>query len=212
MKTGKKALLLALCAVLLVAATVMGTMAYLVDTKTVENTFTIGKVAITLNEAKVDVNGDEVKDAPRTDKNEYKLMPGHFYKKDPTVHVAAGSEDSWIFVKVENGISTFEATTETADDGYKTIADQIAAYGWEKLTEVDNVYYKKYTSNTSEVDLRVFDRFKIADDANTKDNWSSISATSTKVTITAYAVQADGFTTAKAAWDATYGKPATPTT
>lgn len=43
MKTKSKALLLTLCAVLLVAASVLGTMAYLTSTDTVTNTFTIGQ-------------------------------------------------------------------------------------------------------------------------------------------------------------------------
>ena len=51
MKTKSKALLLTLCAVLLVAASVMGTMAYLTSTDKVENTFTVGNVKITLDEA-----------------------------------------------------------------------------------------------------------------------------------------------------------------
>lgn len=44
MKTRSKALLLTLCAVLLVAASVLGTMAYLTSTDEVTNTFTVGQV------------------------------------------------------------------------------------------------------------------------------------------------------------------------
>ena len=57
MKKTKKVLILGLCAVLLVAASVLGTMAYLTDTKSVTNTFTVGNVAITLDEAKVKTDG-----------------------------------------------------------------------------------------------------------------------------------------------------------
>ena len=49
MKNGKKALLLAACAVLLVVATIFGTVAYLTDKDTVNNTFTVGKVDIKLD-------------------------------------------------------------------------------------------------------------------------------------------------------------------
>jgi len=58
MKTKSKALLLALCAVLLVAASVLGTMAYLTSRAEVTNTFTVGSVSITLDEAPVDENGE----------------------------------------------------------------------------------------------------------------------------------------------------------
>ena len=57
MKTAKKAMLLTVCALVLVAATVMGTLAYLTSTDEVKNTFTVGKVAITMDEAKVDEKG-----------------------------------------------------------------------------------------------------------------------------------------------------------
>ena len=100
MKTKSKALLLTLCAVLLVAASVMGTMAYLTSTDTVENTFTVGNVKITLDEAKVNTDGTPVEGADRVKANEYKLLPGHTYTKDPTVTVKAVSESSYVRMKV----------------------------------------------------------------------------------------------------------------
>lgn len=100
MKTKSKALLLTLCAVLLVAASVLGTMAYLTSTAKVENTFTIGKVEIKLDEAKVNADGIPVEGADRVTANSYKLMPGTTYTKDPTVTVKAGSEESYVRMKV----------------------------------------------------------------------------------------------------------------
>lgn len=100
MKTKSKALLLTLCAVLLIAASVLGTMAYLTSTAKVENTFTIGKVEIKLDEAKVNADGIPVEGAARVTANSYKLMPGTTYTKDPTVTVKAGSEESYVRMKV----------------------------------------------------------------------------------------------------------------
>lgn len=100
MKTRSKALLLTLCAVLLVAASVMGTMAYLTSTEKVENTFTVGNVKITLDEAKVNTDGTPAAPAERVKANEYKLLPGHTYTKDPTVTVIKGSESSYVRMKV----------------------------------------------------------------------------------------------------------------
>lgn len=201
MKTGKKALLLALCAVLLVAATVMGTMAYLTAKATVTNTFTMGNVAMTMDEAKVNVNGEPVdedgkavdlKDARRVIENTYKLMPGHAYTKDPTVHVAANSENSWIFVKVDNQISAFESK---ATD-YVNIAAQIEAKGWKELEA--GVYYKEYTTAATMTDYVVFENFTIDSGAEKVTSWGS--ATNEQVVITAYAIQKDGFPTAADAW------------
>ena len=100
MKTKSKALLLTLCAVLLIAASVLGTMAYLTSTDTVTNTFTVGKVEIKLDEAKVTTDGIPVEGAARVTANSYKLMPGTTYTKDPTVTVKAGSEESYVRMKV----------------------------------------------------------------------------------------------------------------
>lgn len=109
-KTKTKALLMSLCAVLLVAASVLGTMAYLTDSKDVKNTFTVGNVAITLDEAKVDDNGNAINkqgnqvtnlaDAERVPGNAYKLLPGHTYTKDPTVTVLTPSVASYVRMKV----------------------------------------------------------------------------------------------------------------
>lgn len=201
MKTRSKALLLTLCAVLLVAASVLGTMAYLTSTDEVTNTFTVGQVQITLDEKDTD---NSTPDADRDKANAYHLLPGNEYEKDPTVHVNAVSEDSWIFVKVENGIAAFEAATSTEENGYKSISDQITANGWKALDGVANVYYKPYTKSAIGSDLIVFRNFKIADTANDVQGWATLNAT---VNITAYAVQKDGFDTASAAWTATFGKP-----
>lgn len=204
MKTRNKALVLTLCAVLLVVATVMGTMAYLTSSDSVTNTFTVGKVAITLDEAKVNLNGTPVANADRVKANAYKLIPGHSYTKDPTVHVTAGSEDSYIFVKVENGIAPFEVA------GDKAIAKQIEKNQWNDLKGVTGVYYKEYTSANAQKDLVVFENFEIANTAGSTDAWNNVNPQNTKVTVTAYAVQKDGFADANAAWTATFGAPANP--
>lgn len=100
MKTKTKALLLSLCAVLLVAATVFTTVAYLTSKDAVKNTFTIGKVNIKLDEANVGEGGNVIEGADRVKENSYKLLPGHTYTKDPTVTVLKGSEEAYVRMKV----------------------------------------------------------------------------------------------------------------
>lgn len=201
MKNTKKVLLGGVAALALVGTSVFGTYMYLTSkTDKVTNTFTVGKVAITLDEADTDEygaklyvkEGELVTDktdtvADRVQANEYKLIPGHNYLKDPTVHVSSESEDSWLFVKVENGISNIEAD--------KKIADQMADKGWSLVGTETNVYaYKdKVTKNDN---IKVFDGFTLTNSA-TVESYANAS-----ITITAYAVQADGFNTAAAAWTA----------
>ena len=182
MKKAKKILVLLLCAVLLVGASIAGTVAYLTDTdNVVKNTFTVGKVVIDLDEAKVDKYGAEVAGANRVEKNDYLLVPGRNYVKDPTVHVDADSEDCYIFVKVVNEIAAIEADT--------TIAAQIAAKGWTALAGQTGVYYKIWEQGDA-ADLVVFEEFTIKTDVNgeTLDKY-----TGKTVTVTAYAIQLSGF-------------------
>ncbi len=194
MKKSAKALLLSLCAVLLVAASVMGTLAYLTSTDEVKNSFTVGSVAITLDEAKVNTDGTVVEGADRVDANEYHLLPGHTYIKDPTVHIAEGSEDCWLFVKVENGISAIESDAE----GYSSIAAQMSSKGWSLVSGETNVY--AYSSKQSaKASVVVFDNFKIS---GTVDNTTLATYADKTIVVTAYAIQADGFETAAAAWTA----------
>lgn len=185
---------------LVAAVAVGGTLAWLTSTPgAVTNTFTVGNVAITLDEAKVNLDGTPVQGADRVTTNAYKLQPGHTYTKDPTIHVDTNSESCWVFVKIENGISNFEAATES--NGYTNIASQVTANGWTALDNVAGVYFQKYTaSETAVKDLKVFDTIKISDTANTVEGWANIAQSN--ITITGYAIQADGFDTAAAAWAA----------
>ena len=129
MKKTNKVLLLGLCAVLLVAASVLGTVAYLTSSDSVTNTFTVGSVAITLDEQDVD---NSTEGADRDQANAYKLMPGHTYTKDPIVHVASTSEDCYLFVKVTNEIIDIE------DEN--SVAVQMADKGWIAVDAVNGVY------------------------------------------------------------------------
>ncbi len=185
--TLKKKFTLGFALIMLLALAVMGTYAYLTSTPDpVENTFTFGNVEITLDEAKVDEDGVLDGDS-RVAGNEYKLMPGHEYVKDPTIHVDADSEDCWLFVKVEDGLAEIEADT--------TIEDQILANGWTALSGEDGVYYQEW-ANGDDADVPVFGTFTLTTDAPVSDYGEA------KITITAYAIQADGLDEAADAWAA----------
>lgn len=195
MKTKSKALLLALCAVLLVAASVLGTMAYLTSQDEVTNTFTVGSVSITLDEAKVNTDGTYVTDKDnRTDTNDYHLLPGHSYIKDPTIHVAQNSEDCWLFVQITDEI----AAIQDAD----TIATQMAANGWTLVDADANVYAHNAIAKAGN-NVVVFESFKIKGDV--KNDALAAYANKT-IKVIAYAVQADGFDTAAAAWTAAFAQ------
>lgn len=96
----KKILVACLCVALAVLTVAGTTLAYLTSKDTVTNTFTVGNVKITMDEAKVTTDGTPVVGADRVKANDYKLMPGHTYTKDPTVTVVKGSEEAYVRLKV----------------------------------------------------------------------------------------------------------------
>lgn len=199
-KTKTKALLMSLCAVLLVAASVLGTMAYLTDSKDVKNTFTVGNVAITMDETDVD---DSTPNKERDQANSYKLLPGHTYTKDPIIHVDANSEDCYLFVKVDNQIAAIEA------NGNTTVDAQMATKGWKAVEGKDGIYvYVGTTAAPVAVkandNVTVFEQLVIAGTVN----GDTLKAYKNKtITVTAYAVQKDGFEskTADQIWSTAFG-------
>lgn len=191
----KKFIIVLVALVLSVTCTIGVTLAWLVDTTgPVTNTFTVGKVDIDLDEAKVTAYG-VVDGTDRVMGNEYKLIPGHTYVKDPTITVKAGSEACYVFVKVENGLAAIIDAT--------TIEDQIVAKGWTKLPGVDNVYYKVQDAVTADTKLVVFENFTIKSEANVADYVDE------KIVINGYAIQTDETGTAPQAWAKLQGQVTT---
>lgn len=192
MKNGKKKLWLALSAAILVLSAVAGTIAYFTDNDSDANTFTVGNVKITLDEAKTDENGEPVAGADRVTANTYKLLPGSSYTKDPTVHVADNSGDCWVFVKVVNEIEAIESAG-------KTVAGQMAENGWTLVPGETNVYaYKEAVEGGT--DLPVFESFDIDGDSVTGSVLEAYEGKT--ITVIAYAIQAAGFGDYNAAWAA----------
>ena len=110
MKSYAKVLVVVLCAILLVVGSVMGTLAYLTDRQAVVNTFTVGNVEIKVDETPVTPDGEPIPGEDRVEENEYHLIPGQSYTKDPTMTVVKGSEESYVRMMVTiNCISELRA-------------------------------------------------------------------------------------------------------
>lgn len=210
MKTKTKALGLLMAAVLLVTATIFGTMAYLTSTDEVVNTFTVGSVAIKLDEAKANTDGTLVEGANRVQENSYKLLPGHTYAKDPMVTVLDGSEASYVRMTVTlsksaelDAIFTGEADMLAIFNGYdstnwlyKGNVEDTAAN-----TRTYEFWYKDIVpaaANDNALDA-LFDSITVPGEI-TNEQLATINEMT--ITVNAYAIQADGFETADAAWAA----------
>lgn len=219
--------ILVLSAVLLVAASVLGTFAFLASSTAVSNTFTVGDVAIDMRESAVDANGQDndnevgsTENLRTSDGNSYELIPGKTYCKDPAIYVNAGSTPSYLFVKVKNGISTLEKKDDLANP---TMKEQMVAKGWQLVKTNDLTKEELYIyvgmnggttkaiatipddpddiqdkitavgSKTQDEVYEVFDKFTIAiAEKNAIKDYASAT-----VTLTAFAIQTEGFTATK---------------
>ena len=188
MKKAAKVLITVLCAVLLCIGSVFGTLAYLADSAEVRNTFTVGAIDIDLWESKVNKDGTVVEGADPVKANEYLLMPGKTYTKDPWIEVANGSQESFLFVQLANNLPDLISTAD--------IEAQMTAHGWTKVTGQTNVYYYELTvtGNTSgdALIVPIFDSITISSDADAEDLERADGKT---IVVTAYAIQADSIKT-----------------
>ncbi len=201
----KKKQLLVMVAMMLVVAmvSVAGTVAWLTaQSSVVNNTFSVGDVQITLDETDVDLYG--VKDGEtRVKKNEYKLIPGHTYTKDPQVHVVKGSEPSYVRMFV---------TITDIDDVLKVFGNdflpQYFVEGWDSTKWVSTqiidksvagqyTYEFRYSESVdarnanADVDLLPLFTKIIIPDTVTKEQIATLNEMEIKVV--AQAIQIDGF-------------------
>lgn len=172
---GKKRLIGLFVSLLCTLSVLIGaTVAYLVTTAgPLTNTFTTGDISITLEE---------------TASEAYQLIPGKQFTKDPRVTVEGGSEDCWLFIKVDK--------TDKFDE-YITYA---MAEGWHSLLGSEGVYYRSVPKSESNTVFSVLsgDQVTVRDDL-TKVKMEAI-AVKPKITFSAYAVQSLTVDDAFTAW------------
>lgn len=180
----KKTLALVLALTLIVVGVVSGTLAWLTaKSDTVVNTFTTSDIEVKLEETK----GTSV-----TGGKEFKMIPGYELEKDPKAWVVAGSEDCFLFVKLDWANNTY-----TSDETTKSYLDWTIADGWELVPGETNVYYRTVTSEQMSADNGANNAFPVLKDNKvtvsgdiTKEQMNAFTtATLPKLTITAYASQ-----------------------
>ena len=207
----KKIALIAVCAMLLVCVTIGATVAYLTSQDSVKNTFAVGTVKIKLDEAKANTDGSLVEGAARVKENSYKLMPGHTYNKDPMVTVLNGSEPSYIKMTVTfSKAAALDAIFDPNGATLTSIFNGYNAANWiykgntkdaAADTRTYEFWYKETVgAPTADVALdALFDSITVPVSI-TNDQLETIEGMT--ITVNAYAIQADGFDTADAAWAA----------
>ncbi len=180
----KKTAVLVVAFILVVVCAVGGTLAWLQDeTDAVTNTFTTAEVDIDLDE---------------TTGEEYKMSPGATIAKDPKVTVFGGSEDSYVFVKIDESANL--------DD---FISYEVAE-GWTLVDDTTNVYYRTYTSTETDTEYSVLDgdQVTVLDSVTNAQMNALTKDTYPTLTFTAYAVQmanGDSTFTVEQAWNIAKG-------
>lgn len=184
-----KLLILMMTFVLVIGATIGGTLAWLsAKTETITNTFEAAGIKIELTETE-GLNNDGVwKNA---------MVPGATYDKNPTVTVVEPdtSVDCYLFVKFEANEAAKSYLTYTS-----LLEDENS--GWFKLTSVsgvDNVWYREVLVNDENKSWELLDNNQVTvKDTVTTDNMSD--AATAELKYTAYAVQMLGSENAADAW------------
>ena len=178
----KKLLALSLCSIIAILAITGASLAWLQDTTdTITNTFTYGDINIQL----VENSGSS-----------YKMVPGDKIAKDPKITVETGSEDCWLFVKIEKSAN------------YSTyLEDYILADGWIALAGQTGVYYREAVAGN---EFNVLANggsgyengyVQVKTSVN-KTQMEAIKSTGMPtLSFTAYAVQKSNVTTASDAWN-----------
>ena len=170
----KKGLALVLALTLLVVCVVAGTLAWLTaKSDTVVNTFTTSDIEVKLEETK----GTTV-----TGGKEFKMIPGYELEKDPKAWVVAGSEDCYLFVKLDKSAN------------FDTYLEYVIADGWTKLDDVtDTVYYRVVDGTTNQIgtpySVLKDDQVTVKGSVTKEQMNAFTDATLPKLTITAYASQ-----------------------
>ena len=181
MKTTKKALLALVCAVALVFGSVFATYAYLTSTTdTVTNTFTVGKVGITLTETpNTDADGNGEAESWSA-----QLIPGKEYAKDPVVAVdrSQTSVDIYLFVKFEenNNPSTYLEYT----------SNLTTTNGWTLVEGENGVWYRTVDVEDATIEWHLLKDDKVT--VRTTLTKESMPKDTPELKYTAYAVQSEG--------------------
>lgn len=198
----KKSIALTLTAVMLALAVgIGGTIAYFTDkTENVQNTFTTGKVEITLDEAEVIQDGDTwTASNKRVKENKYETVyPGAVLPKDPTIHVNADSQEAYVAMKV---VVTKANEWKTALTAKNIQLDRVVKghdeAKWARVGDVkfDNVndtatYFYMYKTTVKAGDSCMLFNQVIIPAAFDNDDLAKIDGFT--MTATGYAIQAQG--------------------
>ena len=184
MKSKTRSILTVCLALALVAAAVLGTIAYMTAQDSKTNTFTVGFFNKPTNPDNTSETSYLIE--PSWVENS-KLVPGSSVDKDPKVGIGAGSEDAYIYVYVDNKTLTETSkklVTFTLNEGWTAVADHAVA-GNTANTYVSGLFKYNTKLTGGKWTSNVFTKVDVSADANTTDF-----AANPQMTVYAYIHQA----------------------
>lgn len=159
-----RVLVMAVALTLIIGGIIGGSVAWLTaKTDAVVNTFTTSDIKVELTETNAT----------------YKMVPGCDIRKDPKAKVLSGSEECFLFVKLEKS------------ENFDTFMTYEMADGWTALDATSGVYYRKVLTDNIGTAFSVLKGDKVAVNGDvTKTQMNALTTDSyPKLTITAYASQ-----------------------
>lgn len=206
-----KILILSVCLASILIGATLGTFAYLTSQDTVVNTFTVGDVEITLDETKVTADGKPVENAERVKENNYHLVPGMTYTKDPTLTVVKGSEEAYVRMLIKvNCLKELDEIFAPSGAELTSIFNGFDGSKWVYETEVRNE-----TENTVTYEFRYINKVTALENADIvleplfnsitvpaffdRDDMKAIA--DLEIVAVGHAIQAGGFENAQTAWN-----------
>jgi hypothetical protein len=174
---------------LVIGCGIGGTIALLQDQSgTITNTFTASNLTITLTETK-------------PDNYTAKMVPGAVIEKNPKITVVGGSEDCYVFVKIEKSAN------------FDTFMTFSVAEGWYQVPSTSGVYYREVQNVNANKEFSVLENNQvIVNRSITKADMENITdANAPTLSFTAYAIQSANLNTTNISeiWNMAKGNTAT---
>jgi len=129
-----KMITLILALTMIVTGAAGGTLAWLYSGEhAVKNTFTVGNIAISLQETDTGLDADD-----DVTTNLYEMGVGTDIAKDPTVTVLAGSADGWLYIQLSES------------ENFAAFMEYAMAEGWQPLADAPGVYWQSVNGSAED--------------------------------------------------------------
>lgn len=199
----KRVVVLLTAVLTIIGGAISGSVAWLADTaSSVTTTFAVGKVTLSLaNTAEpmlYTLNG------AAADENTLRMVPGTTLEiNDPPVTVHAGSEDCYLFVKIEESIGSLPEAPFKHYLHYSVNAEWTEGQG-DGIPQ--GVYFRKVERQMKDQVFEIIKDHQVQVSIDLTNAHMALleqaGATLPTLSFSAYAIQAEGFSDAPSAWEA----------